>query len=206
MLDRKLVRKNCLQYRKFGKRLNVKQLKRRLEKYQVNNVNHCLYCQSSIGRYPYYMELPFIKYSALVIIAAVIGVAGTLASSSRPIHAYNELFGLVSSDQSPSSPTSHTIFVSHKSKTSGETTFASTRSSNTSSQLGTTNKVVMMNFDDGYNSLFLNCKGFPLHSQSDCRTYSKCLKQYFLKASTPYRVVALDSGDWHKWVLLLLML
>jgi hypothetical protein len=75
------------------------------------------------------MEFHFINYSALVIVAVVIGVAGLLASSSAPIVAYNELFGPVSSSQPSSSPTSHMIFVSSKVKASDPPTFAPTRSS-----------------------------------------------------------------------------
>ena len=100
------------------------------------------------------MEFHFIKYSALVIIVLIIVVAGMLASSSVPIHAYNKLFGLVSNGQPSSSVTSHIIFVTSKVKTSGETTLASTRSSSDS----TSDKVVMINFDDSYKTQVLYAK------------------------------------------------
>jgi len=102
------------------------------------------------------LEVHLNKYSTIVIISAIFGVAGILASSSGSIVAYNMIFGVVSSDQSSSSPAGHMIFVSSKAKTSGETAFASTRSS--SSHSGAINKVVMINFDDGYKSQYLYAK------------------------------------------------
>jgi peptidoglycan/xylan/chitin deacetylase (PgdA/CDA1 family) len=107
------------------------------------------------------MEFHFINYSALVIVAVVIGVAGLLASSSAPSVAYNKLFGPVSSSRPSSSPASHMIFVSGKVKASDPPTFVSIRSSS-SIQSGPPrsagNKVVMINFDDGYKSQFLYAK------------------------------------------------
>ena len=94
------------------------------------------------------MELRFIKYSALIIVAAVIGLAGIVASSSTSIVAYDKTFGLISS-----LPTTHMISVS--SKLESPATLASTRSSNSSSQSGAANKVAMINFDDGYKSQLL---------------------------------------------------
>jgi len=97
------------------------------------------------------MELHFIKYCALVIIILITVV---LASSSVLSTNNNKLFGLVSNSQPSSSAISHMIFVSSKTKTSGKTTLASTRSSSNS----TGDKVVMINFDDGYKSQFLYAK------------------------------------------------
>jgi len=100
------------------------------------------------------MEFHFIKYSALIIIVLIIVVAGMLASSSVPIHAYNKLLGLVSNGQQSSSPTSHMVFVSSKVKTSVETTLVSTKSSSNS----TSNKVVILTFGDTRKSQFTNAK------------------------------------------------
>jgi biotin operon repressor len=89
--------------------------------------------------------------------AAIIGLAGILASTSAPIVAYK----LSALAQPLSSPSSHVILLSSKAKTSGPTTFAST-SSSSSTQSGApstaSNKVVMIGFDDSYKSQFLYAK------------------------------------------------
>jgi len=89
--------------------------------------------------------------------AAIIGLAGILGSTSASIMAY-KLFGLA---QPSSSPSSHVILLGSKIKTSGPTTFAST-SSSSNSQSGApnmaSNKVVMINFDDSYKTQMLYAK------------------------------------------------
>src|SRR5215471_18566561 len=121
------------------------------------------------------MDFLFIKYSALVLIAAVIGLAGIIASSSPPIVTYDKAFGLISSP-----PAGHMISVSSKVKTSGPATSGG-------SQSGASKKVVMINFDDGYKSQLLYAK--PI------------LDQYGYKATffIPCAKMGTEQPKWLTW-------